>query len=44
MIFLAAVAIAGLGIAIRVPANPLSSADSHVPPPVTALDVLDTAV
>jgi hypothetical protein len=38
------VALAGLGIAIRLPANRLPSAVSDVAPPVTAASALDAAV
>ena len=44
MIVLAVVALAGLGIAIRLPANPLPSADSDVAPRAAASGALDTAV
>jgi hypothetical protein len=38
------VALAGLGIAIRLPANPLPSADSGVAPRATTSGALDTPV
>ena len=44
MIVLAVVALAGLGIAIRLPANRLPSADPDVAPPAAASEALDTAV
>jgi len=44
MIVLAVVAVAGLGIAICLPANPISSADSDVEASVTPSGALDTAV
>ena len=44
MIVLAVVAIAGLGISIRLPANPLPSADSDVAAPAAASGALDTPV
>jgi MFS family permease len=44
MIVLAVVALAGLGIAIRLPANPLPSAHSDVAPRAAASEALDTAV
>ena len=43
MIVLAVVALAGLGIAIRLPANPLPSAESDVAPRTAAPGALDTA-
>ena len=44
MIVLAVVALAGLGIAIRLPPNRLPSADSDLAPPAAASEALDTAV
>ncbi|HEY2006687.1 MAG TPA: hypothetical protein VGG87_09560, partial [Solirubrobacteraceae bacterium] len=44
MIVLAVVALAGLGIAVRLPANPLPSDEADVSPPVPASGALDTAV
>jgi predicted MFS family arabinose efflux permease len=44
MIVLAVVALAGLGIAIRLPPNPLPSADSDVAAPAATTGALDTAV
>ena len=41
MIVLAVVALAGLGISVRLPANRLPSADSDLAPPVTAANPLD---
>jgi MFS family permease len=44
MIVLVVVALAGLGISIRLPANPLPSASGDVAPPVTASAAPDPAV
>jgi hypothetical protein len=44
MIVLAAVALAGLGVAIRLPANPIPSADSDVAASVTPSGAFDAAV
>ncbi len=44
MIVLAVVALAGLGIAIRLPANRLPSAESDLAPPAATSEALDTAV
>src|SRR5207248_9862900 len=44
MIFLAAVAIAGLLIAVRLPANPLQTARTPVAAPAASSSTLDTTV
>jgi MFS family permease len=44
MIFLAALAVVGLGVSILLPANPLQSADSSVPRAAAPPTVVDTAV
>ena len=40
MIVLAVVALAGLGVSLRLPANPLQAADAEVPAPATASPAL----
>ena len=44
MIVLVSLPLAGLGIAIRLPANRLPSADPDLPPRAAASEALDTAV
>ena len=43
MIVLAVVGLAGLGIAILLPSNPLPAADAHIASPAAAAEALDTA-
>ena len=44
MVVLAAVALAGFGIALRLPSNPLSTSDREVAAPAPVAGALDTAV